>query len=111
MLKEYLKLLEQESEGNKKIKEAQAALEKKLLEKYKSLTVDEIKTLVVEDKWLTKLEQDVQAEIQRVSQRLTGRVTELAERYENTLPQLNKQVIELENKVSCHLTKWGFAFK
>ncbi|MCF7635010.1 MAG: type I restriction-modification protein subunit M [Dehalococcoides mccartyi] len=111
MLKDYLKLLEQESESNRKIKEAQAVLEKKLLEKYKVLTIDEIKTLVVEDKWLTKLAQDVQSEIQRVSQRLTGRITELAERYENNLPQLNTKVMELEKKVTSHLSKMGFTWK
>ncbi|WP_322354274.1 type I restriction-modification system subunit M [Dehalococcoides sp.] len=111
MLKEYQKLMEQEAEGNRKIKEAQAALEKKMLEKYRALTIDEIKILVVEDKWLAKLEQDVQAEIQRVSQRLTGRITELAKRYENTLPQLNTQVIDLENKVTSHLSNMGFVWK
>lgn len=111
MLKEYLKLLEQETESNRKIKEAQTALEKKLLEKYKVLTVDDIKTLVVEDKWLAKLGQDVQAEIQRVSQRLTGRIAELAERYESTLPQLNSQVVELEKQVATHLSKMGFTWK
>ena len=36
---------------------------KKLLERYEVLSVDEVKTLVVEDKWLAKLESDVQAEI------------------------------------------------
>ncbi|BAQ34150.1 type I restriction-modification system subunit M [Dehalococcoides sp. UCH007] len=111
MLKEFLKLLEQETESNRKIKEAQAALEKKLLEKCKVLTIDEIKTLVVEDKWLTKLAQDVQSEIQRVSQLLTGRITELAERYENTLPLLNTQVADLEQKVNSHLSKMGFTWK
>jgi len=111
ILKGYLKLMEQETDGNRKIKEAQAALEKKLLEKYKVLTIDEIKTLMVEDKWLTKLEQDVQSETQKVSQRLTGRITELAERYESTLPQLNIQVAELEKKVTSHLSKMGFAWK
>ncbi|KSV17226.1 type I restriction-modification protein subunit M [Dehalococcoides mccartyi] len=111
MLKEYLKLLEQESEDSKKIKEAQSALEKKLLEKYKVLTIDEIKMLLVEDKWMAKLEQDVQSEIQRISQRLNGRITELAERYENTLPLLNTQVVEVEKKVTSHLSKMGFTWK
>lgn len=111
ILKDYLKLMEQETEGNRKIKEAQAVLEKKLLDKYKVLIIDEIKTLVVEDKWLAKLKQDVHSEIQRVSQRLTVRITELAERYECTLPQLNTQVVELEKKVDLHLNKMGFIWK
>jgi type I restriction enzyme M protein len=111
MLKEYQKLMEQETEGNRKIKEVKAALEKMLLEKYKALTIDEIKTLIVEDKWLEQLEQHGQSEIQRVTQGLAMRITELAERYENTLPQLNTQVTELEQKVNYHLSKMGFTWK
>ena len=111
ILKQYLKLLEQEAEINKKIREAQSALVRKLLDKYKALSVDEIKTLVVEDKWLAKLEQDLQTEIQRVSQRLTGRIKELAERYNSTLPQLSAEVDELEKKVDAHLDIMGYSWK
>jgi type I restriction enzyme M protein len=107
----YLQLIEQEAETCKKIKEAQAALEKKVLGKYKALSVDEIKTLVVEDKWLARLENDVQTEMQRISQRLTGRIKELAERYENPLPSLDKEAGELEKKIHAHLTKMGFVWK
>lgn len=111
ILKQYLKLLEQEAEFNRKIKEAQSALEKKVLDKYKALSVEEIKTLVVEDKWMAKLAQDVQMEIQRVSRRLTGRIKELAERYERTLPSLTTEIDELEKKVHAHLVKMGFSWK
>jgi len=111
ILKEYLKLLEEETEGNRKIKEAQADLEKKLLGKYKVLTVDEIKTLMVEDKWVAKLESDVHVEIQRVSRRLTTRISELAERYENTLPHLIDEVAKLETSVNTHLDKMGFTWR
>jgi len=111
ILKQYLKLLELEAEFNKKTKEAQSDLEKKVLDKYKALGANEIKILVVEDKWLAKLEQDVQAEIQRVSRRLTGRIKELAERYESTLPQLIAEVAESEKKVDSHLKTIGFSWK
>jgi len=111
ILKEYLKLLEEETEGNRKIKEAQADLEKKLLGKYKVLTVDEIKTLMVEDKWVAKLESDVHVEIQRVSRRLTTRISKLAERYENTLPHLIDEVAKLETSVNTHLDKMGFTWR
>lgn len=111
ILKGYLKLLEQEAGLNKEIKEAQAALEIKLLDKYKALSVDEIKTLVVDDKWLAKLETDVQTEMQRVSHRLTGRIVELAERYQSTLPSLTTEIDDLEKKVYTHLGKMGFAWK
>ena len=111
VLTTYLQLIEQESETSKKIKEAQAVLEKKVLTKYKALSVDEIKTLVVENKWLATLERDVKTEMERISQRLTGRIKELAERYEATLPALTTEVEAVEKKVSAHLKKMGFVWK
>jgi type I restriction enzyme M protein len=111
VLREYMKLAEEETEENKKIKESQAILEKRVLAKYKALSIEEIKTLVVEDTWLAQLEQDVQTEMQRISQRLTGRIKELAERYGETLPKLEEEVEKMEKKVKGHLGKMGFAWK
>ena len=61
MLNKCLYLLEQETEASKKIKDAQKALDAKVAAKYKVLSEDEVKTLVVEDKWLTTLASDVQS--------------------------------------------------
>ncbi|MBI5193407.1 MAG: hypothetical protein HZA08_08215 [Nitrospirae bacterium] len=108
LLKQYLSLSDHETSANKKIKEAQSALEEKVLDKYKALTETEIKTLLVEDKWMAALERDVKTEMDRISQRLTGRIKELAERYETTLPELNTEVGTLEQKVNAHLKKMGF---
>lgn len=44
----------------------------------------------------------------RISQALTQRVKELAERYETTLPQAASRVAELEQKVNKHLERMGF---
>jgi type I restriction enzyme M protein len=111
VLTTYMQLSEQEAETGKKIKDAHAILEKKLLWKYKALSVDEIKTLVVDDKWIATLERDVKTEMERISQRLTGRIKELAERYEATLPALTNEVEVLEKKVHAHLKKMGFVWK
>ncbi len=111
ILKAYLKLTEQESEVNKKMKDALTALEKMVLSKYKTLTEAEIKTLLVEDKWMATLERDVKTEMERISQRLTGRIKELAERYESPLPAISGEVDALEKKVQGHLTKMGFVWK
>ena len=48
------------------------------------LTEAEIKALVVDDKWLAALDAAIHGEMDRVSQKLTQRVKELAERYENS---------------------------
>ena len=69
----------------------------------------EIKTLVVDDKWLAALDAAIHGEMDRVSQQLTQRVKELAERYETPMPQMVGRVAELEAKVNCHLEKMGFS--
>jgi type I restriction enzyme M protein len=50
----------------------------------------------------------IQSEMDRVSQTLTQRVKELAERYETPLPQVITSVAELEQKVNQHLERMGF---
>jgi type I restriction enzyme M protein len=109
-LKAYLKLLTRQADTTKKVKDANAELDKKLYAKYPTLTVDEIKTLVVDDKWMATIEKAIQTEMDRISQRLTQRIKELAERYETPLPKQTSEVVELENKVSTHLEKMGFAW-
>jgi type I restriction enzyme M protein len=108
LLEKYLNVLEQQAGINKQIKEAESALEKKVLAKYKTLSIEDVKVLVVDDKWLARIEQDVQSEMQRISQRLTGRIKELAERYDETLPGLEDDVAKIEKKVRGHLAKMGF---
>lgn len=108
-LNAYLALIEQESIASKKVKDVQKLLDNKVAAQYAKLSTDEIKTLVVEDKWLTTLAADVQTELDRVSQALTGRIKQLAERYAEPLPQLASDVAALNAKVEAHLLKMGFA--
>lgn len=110
VLKEYIALLTKQTATNKKIKEAEANLDAKLYTKYPMLTENEIKELVVDDKWIYSIETTIKDEIDHISQRLTNRVKELAERYENPLPFLDKQVESLESKVNEHLQKLGFVW-
>jgi type I restriction enzyme M protein len=65
---------------------------------------------VVDDKWLAALDAAVHGEMDSVSQRLTQRVKDLAERYETTLPRMASRVAELETKVNSHLEKMGFSW-
>ncbi len=104
----YLKLIDDQAELNKKIRIAVTALDIKVLERYKTLTEDEIKALVVDDKWMASLERSVKTEMERISQRLTQRIKELAERYQTPLPKQTTEVAELENKVIAHLKEMGF---
>jgi type I restriction enzyme M protein len=110
VLNKWLDLSNQEAELKKRLKEAEAALDIKAYAKYPKLTADEIKTLVVDDKWMVTITIAIQSEMDRVSQTLTQRVKELAERYETPLPQAMNRVSELEQKVNAHLAKMGFAW-
>lgn len=108
-LEQCLALIEREAEASKKVKSAQKALNTKVLAHYAQLSEAELKSLVVDDKWLTTLQADVQTELDRVSQALSGRIRQLAERYAKPMPTLNAEVEVLAAKVNAHLVKMGFA--
>ncbi len=110
VLELYLQLLDDQTELNKKINDAIADLDTKVIECYKTLTETEIKQLVVDDKWMASIERSVKTEMERISQRLTQRIKELAERYETPLPRQTIEVAEFEEKVNAHLQKMGFVW-
>jgi len=110
LLETYAGLIEQDAVAGKKMKDAQKALDARVLAKYGYLSAAEIKTLVVEDKWLAALAASVQGELDRVSQALTGRVKVLAERYASPLPKLAEEVETLAARVEGHLKRMGFVW-
>ncbi|MFZ1809318.1 MAG: class I SAM-dependent DNA methyltransferase [Cyclobacteriaceae bacterium] len=111
ILETYLELTEEQGDLNTKIKVALAELDKNTLAKYPKLSDEEIKQLVVDDKWMSRIETSIKSEMERISQRLTQRIKELAERYETPMPLQTKEVAELEKKVDAHLKKMGFVWK
>jgi len=110
-LEVYAKLLNQQAATKARLKTAHEDLEAKLDAKYPALSEDDIKTLVVDDKWLATIAAAVQGELDRVSQTLTGRIRQLAERYATPLPKLNDEVAELAARVDGHLKRMGAVWK
>jgi type I restriction enzyme M protein len=110
-LRGYAALLVRQADTKAKLKTAQESLEEKVDAKYRKLIESEIKTLVADDKWLATLATAVQGELDRVSQALTGRIRQLAERYATPLPQLTDEVAELAVRVDRHLKKMGAVWK
>jgi type I restriction enzyme M protein len=110
-LEDYAALLDKQADAKARLKAAQEDLDAKLDAKYPKLAEDEIKTLVVDDKWLTTLAITVQGELDRVSQTLTGRIRELAERYAVPLQQLTDEVAALATRVDGHLKRMGAVWK
>ena len=111
VLQRWLALSEQAGALKKRVKTLDAELDAKALARYPLLSTDEVKTLVVDHKWLGALGAAVHGELDRVSQSLTGRVKELAERYGQTMPQLAQRVYDMDARVAGHLAKMGFAWK
>lgn len=109
VLNEWLQLNTEKSEVNKQLKKAEEELDAKAYSQYATLSEKEIQELVINDKWLAVMATRIQGEMDRISQALTQRVKELAERYETPVLQLTNQVSELEKKVNAHLEKMGFS--
>jgi len=108
-LNQWLNFNKAEAALKKEIKEAELTLDKLAHDQYPQLSEADIQTLVVDDKWLATLQQRTHSELDRITQALTQRVKELAERYEAPLASLTDQTADLESKVSGHLKRMGFA--
>jgi hypothetical protein len=109
-LADYSALLDNQADAKTKLRAEQYALDAKLEAKYPMLSEDEIKSLVVADKWLATLAAAVQGELDRVSETLTGRIREIAERYSVPLPQLTNEVALLATRMDEHLKKMDAAW-
>ena len=107
LLHDYLCLVDAEAQARKAHKESADALDRAVLARYPDLTDEEIKALVVDDKWIAAIERDVRAEVERVAQTVAGRVKALEERYAEPLPSLAAEVESLAERVEGHLREMG----
>ena len=107
----YAELLKQQSGAKAERKTAQEELDQKIASKYPRLREAEIKTLVVNDKWMAQLSTSVQSEIDRLSQTLTDRIRQLAERYATPISRLTEETETLSARVEDHLKMMGAAWR
>ena len=103
----YLQLLEEKSKLKSEKEDGEKAIDQLAHDKYPDLSIDEIKSLVVDDKWLSLLQASIDNELEVISQRLTGRVRQVASRYETPLPRLGEKVAEYAELVDGHLVSMG----
>ncbi len=90
------------------VKELNKALDESVKNKYAELTEKEIKELLVKQKWSFDIFEGIKSLYDTTSHKIATRVTELADRYENTLPDLEATVADYETKVKNHLKEMGF---
>ncbi len=108
VLMQYLKLKEDISLTKKTLKTLKYNLLTALMVTYADLAEDDIKRLVIEKKWFAALSARLDSEMQRIGQQLTSKVSALAERYAQTLPEIDAAIADLEAKVAAHLKQMGF---
>lgn len=77
---------------------------------YPKLTNEDILNLLVNKKWFSDLASGIHDLYEALSHQLTSRVIELAERYEHPLPELEKDMMGLEQKVRNYLESMGFTW-
>nr|WP_321463844.1 type I restriction-modification system subunit M [uncultured Cohaesibacter sp.] len=86
------------------------ALDKLVFERIPALSLEEIKEIVLFDKWFASVKAQIVEEIERVTQHLATRVKVLEERYQHTLPSLTDDVKTYSARVEEHLKKMGLTW-
>ena len=108
MIIDWARLGAKVKEYTKLVKDLNAALDEACKAKYAELTIDEIKELLVNRKWYYSIFEGIKVLYVTTSHQIAGRIAELAERYEDTLPSLESDVETYETKVKAHLERMGF---
>lgn len=110
VLEQILGLMVKISEYNSLVKKLKKALDKKCREQYAKLTDEEIIELLVNRKWCRSIYDGIDGLYTAISHYLAARIITLAERYEETLPELSVNADSLESKVKGHLERMGFGW-
>ncbi|MGN8520194.1 type I restriction-modification system subunit M [Helicobacter pylori] len=107
ILKTALEWLEAKNKALKMKNKAYEELELKTFHQYKNLEINEIKDLIIKDKWLNSLKNALENKIQKRINAFISALNEIISSYSNSLLELDKEVKESESKVLEHLKDLG----
>ncbi|MGN8395094.1 type I restriction-modification system subunit M [Helicobacter pylori] len=107
ILKTALELLEAKNKALKMKNKAHEELELKAFHQYKNLEINEIKDLIIKDKWLNSLKNTLENKIQKRINAFISALNGIISSYSNSLLELDKEVKESESKVLEHLKDLG----
>ncbi|GAA8516018.1 type I restriction-modification system subunit M [Helicobacter pylori] len=107
ILKTALEYLEAKNKALKMKNKAYEELELKAFHQYKNLEINEIKDLIIKDKWLNSLKNALEDKIQKRINAFISALNEIISSYSNSLLELDKEVKESESKVLEHLKDLG----
>ena len=106
-LQRLIELYDAESDAKKAIKELQAELDRAVLKEYANLTGDDVKSLVLEDKWCAAIKDRISGEVNSLTLDLVARIQELGERYAETVDECDAALRKLAANVARHLAEMG----
>ena len=98
----------EKDEADKAWKEARKALDDEVEAKYGELTVDQIKHLLFDMKWMGKLSADIHDEFEQVLNSLSSKVFLIAKRYEHTLGEIEDRTAKSRAAVVAALERMGY---
>ncbi|MFP6003100.1 type I restriction-modification system subunit M [Helicobacter pylori] len=107
ILKTALEWLEAKNKALKMKNKAYEELELKAFHQYKNLEINEIKDLIIQDKWLNSLKNALENKILKRINAFTSALNEIISSYSNSLLELDKEVKESESKALEHLKDLG----
>lgn len=107
ILKTALECLEAKNKALKMKNKASEELELKAFHQYENLEINEIKDLIIKDKWLNSLKNALENKIQKRINAFISALNGIISSYSNSLLELDKEVKESESKVLEHLKDLG----
>ena len=110
LLLKYLKCVEDRKENAKELKTKEKELEDIVFKKYDKLTLDEIKELLINRKWLDSIEKGLIDYYQTLSEKLTEGIETIVDRYEETLIDIEDKLKNDEKLVVKDLKLMGFEY-
>ena len=96
-----------EGAAKRAVKDAQTALDLAVLKKYGDLSAEDVKSLVLDDKWAATIRARALNEVNALTLALVTRIQQLGDRYAKTVADLDAELKDLDAKVMGHLSSMG----
>ena len=101
-------LMTQEKTAKDAVKTQSEALNLAIFKQFGQLSEEEIKQLVVKDKWLATLQSRIENRLENSIQQLISCLNTLENRYRSPMAELAQEVEIWQRKVDAHLKNMGF---
>lgn len=108
-LMEWIELQNSIKAEKAKLKEANDKLLSRVKEEYELLAQNEMRVKnLVKEKWINAISTRIESELSRSIEQLKSQLSAISDRYDQTLPSIDKEVEDYESRVNAHLAQMGF---